>query len=107
MTKRTAEKPWTWAEIDRLAGAALRAFLLDYGDRGKVARVVAHHQIYCDGRPRAWRSCIYTHCELPCPIIDTPWRRDEDRHLACGEAAPLVYARMIGKLGRLPEGEDQ
>ena len=100
---RRLEAAWTWAEIAALTGKALRAFHRAYGDRAKVARMVAVHLARARGEDVDVPCCDpiwWSHDE--CPARQTPWCQESDPS-ACIEAAPLVYARMIKELGRLPE----
>jgi hypothetical protein len=100
-------KPWTWEEI-----AALRdqktltleqervreRFLVDYGDRAKVALMAAGHE------PGTIARCVFAHspCER-CPLdFRSRWSRSVGI-FGCGARAMAVYARMVKKLGLLPE----
>lgn len=108
-----SEDPWTWEEIaalrdlQRLSLDQLRVrgrFLRDYGDRARAALMAA-------GRvPGEWGPCVLgaSVCE-GCPLNRTSsWRRSPDKLYiddSCSRFAMEVYARMVEKLGRLPEEE--
>ena len=96
--------PWTWEEIAKLNGPAYSEFLEVYGDRGKVAMVIAetiedgrysvYDRDYCN-----WGGCHF--CPLWAPQ-GSQWLDWNEHRRSCVELAPRVYARMIEKLGRLP-----
>lgn len=100
--------PWTWEEIAKLNGPAYAEFLETYGDRGKVAMVIAetiedgrysiYDRDYCN-----WGGCW--HCPLWAPGGNEWVSQDEhEKHVLdlCLEVALIAYPRMIEKLGRLP-----
>lgn len=95
--------PWTWKEIAALNGPAYAEFLEAYGDRGKVAMVIAE-------TVEDSRYCRYDrdHCTWgcgECPLWapgGNEWLRPMENLRSCVENAPKAYARMVSKLGRLP-----
>jgi hypothetical protein len=100
--------PWTWEEIAALNGPAYSEFLEVYGDRGKVAMVIA--ETIEDGRYSLYDRdyCNWGGCRC-CPLWDpagNEWvSREEHQQYAfrhCLELSLRVYSRMIEKLGRLP-----
>jgi len=96
--------PWTWEEIAKLNGPAYAEFLEVYGDRGKVAMVIAEtieggrYSVY-DRDHCNWGGCRC--CPLWAPQ-GSMWLDWNEHRRSCVELAPRVYARMIKKLGRLP-----
>jgi len=100
--------PWTWEEIAKLNGPAYSEFLEVYGDRGKVAMVIAetiedgryaiYDRDYCN-----WGGCHF--CPLWAPEGSEWFSREEHQKYAfayCLELSLIVYTRMVKKLGRLP-----
>jgi len=102
------EKPWTWRQIAALEGTALRAFCKAYGDRGRVARLIATREGRPKGKLMQWVPCPINLDAGSCPVLSDRWRVEErERGMSCLDRAPLVYARMVAKLGRMPEERKQ
>jgi hypothetical protein len=99
MGKAKAAAPWTWAEIAALNGTTSQGtFLRTYGARGRAALVAAlwlKGNARCPFGPESCRGCPVDYRSPWIKVLEGP----------CHERAMPVYARMVRKLGRLPEGQ--
>lgn len=98
---RTDVKPWTWKQIAALNGKKYFDFLERYGDRGKLAMVIAEsihdHKYSVYDRD----SCNWGCGE--CPVWN--WKEyNGPRRLfeSCLDLAIELYRKLIAEHGRLP-----
>ena len=91
--------PWTWEEIAALCGRDRMEFLADYGDRAKVAIVVATEL----DENSCWCGWPCVGCPMSTKHLPTEWSRAVGLHILCPDNAIPIYTMMIKKLGLFPE----
>jgi hypothetical protein len=108
---------WTWEQVAALEAIDRQRFLATYGERAKVALVLAD---YMAGKPAMSAACsslgevqMWSCGDCSLDIVYAEWRPAGRRWrqpigsgehvVGCREAARSVYAAMVRRLGRLPE----